>query len=250
MSQLEPLSEHGNGISNGVGHAIRTVPNKEEDLQVLKSSVVNSVNHMIPFESQEQSWTNVSAVWLVLGNWRAHGLCALPRGQPSDLMESFVRVRSLVQFLSDPGPIIVYPSQWLTDSLTHWLTESRPCWRFNELTLADGIKYLSNVDIEMKLRFSCQQLATTRKAGNSCHSCWQLNLNFISLSTLLRYLIPSARVNSLNLQQGRDWVSQSVTDKGRLWLDLGPIKRLAKNTWPNLNHNMGLKKNWAYLLCV
>lgn len=40
--KLEPLSEHGNGISNGVGHAIRTVPNKEEDLQALKSSVVNS----------------------------------------------------------------------------------------------------------------------------------------------------------------------------------------------------------------
>ena len=26
------------------------------------------------------------------------------------------------EFLSDPGPIIVYPSQWLTDSLTHWLS--------------------------------------------------------------------------------------------------------------------------------
>ena len=110
MSQLEPLSEHGNGTSNGVGPAIRTVPNKEEDLQVLKSSVVNSVNHIFPFESQKnlfyfpfesqkQSWTKVSAVWLVLGNWRAHGLCSLPRGQPSDLMESFVRVRSLVPFL-------------------------------------------------------------------------------------------------------------------------------------------------------
>ena len=55
MSQLEPLSEHGNGISNGVGHAIRTVPNKEDDLQVLKSSVVNSVNHIFPFESRKQS---------------------------------------------------------------------------------------------------------------------------------------------------------------------------------------------------
>jgi len=40
--KLEPLSEHGNGISNGVGPAIRTVPKKGEDLQVLKSSVVNS----------------------------------------------------------------------------------------------------------------------------------------------------------------------------------------------------------------
>ena len=55
MSQLEPLSEHGNGISNGVGPAIRTVPKKGEDLQVLKSSVVNSVNHIFPFESQKQS---------------------------------------------------------------------------------------------------------------------------------------------------------------------------------------------------
>ena len=27
-----------------------------------------------------------------------------------------------MEFLSDPGPIIVYPSQWLTDWLTHWLT--------------------------------------------------------------------------------------------------------------------------------
>ena len=49
MSQLEPLSEHGNGISNGVGPAIRTVPKKGEDLQFLKSSVVNSVNHIFPF---------------------------------------------------------------------------------------------------------------------------------------------------------------------------------------------------------
>ena len=49
-------------------------------------------------------------------------------------------------FLWDPGPIIVYPSQWNTDSTT----ESRPCWRFNELTIADGIKYLTNGDIELK----------------------------------------------------------------------------------------------------
>ena len=34
-------------------------------------------------------------------------------------------------------------------------------------------------------------------------SCWQLDLNFISTSTLLRYLIPSTKVNSLNLQQVR-----------------------------------------------
>ena len=47
----------------------------------------------------------------------------------------------------------------------------------NELTFADGIKYLSDVDIEMKLRFSCQQLKTSGKAckagnsSNSCNSC-------------------------------------------------------------------------------
>jgi len=35
-----------------------------------------------------------------------------------------------LKFLSDPGPIIVYPCQWLT----HWLTDSWPCWRLNELT--------------------------------------------------------------------------------------------------------------------
>jgi hypothetical protein len=34
-------------------------------------------------------------------------------------------------------------------------------------------------------------------------SWWQLNLNFISMSTSLRYLIPTAKVNSLNLQQGQ-----------------------------------------------
>ena len=56
-------------------------------------------------------------------------------------------------------------------SVTHSLTESQTCWRFNELTLFDGIKYLGNDDIEMKLRFSCQQLVTIGKAGNSCNSC-------------------------------------------------------------------------------
>ena len=39
-------------------------------------------------------------------------------------------LRLFRRFLSDPGPIIVYPSQWLTDWLTHWQT----CWRLNELT--------------------------------------------------------------------------------------------------------------------
>ena len=37
----------------------------------------------------------------------------------------------------------------------------------NEFTLYDGIKYLSNVDVVMKLRCSCQQLVTAVKAVNS-----------------------------------------------------------------------------------
>ena len=37
---------------------------------------------------------------------------------------------SQVEFLSDPGPIIVYSCHSLTDWLTNW----RPCWRLNELT--------------------------------------------------------------------------------------------------------------------
>ena len=37
----------------------------------------------------------------------------------------------------------------------------------NELTLNDGIKYLSNVYMVMKLRCSCQQLVTAVKAVNS-----------------------------------------------------------------------------------
>ena len=32
------------------------------------------------------------------------------------------------QFLSDPGPIIVYPCQWLTDSLTNDLVEDWMNW--------------------------------------------------------------------------------------------------------------------------
>ena len=55
--------------------------------------------------------------------------------------------------------------QSLPMSVTNWLTNWRTCWRFNELTFADGTKYLSDVDIEMKLRFSCQQLVTSGKAG-------------------------------------------------------------------------------------
>ena len=37
----------------------------------------------------------------------------------------------------------------------------------NELTLSNGIKYLSNVNVVMKLKCICQQLATAVKAGNS-----------------------------------------------------------------------------------
>ena len=37
----------------------------------------------------------------------------------------------------------------------------------NEFTLYDGIKFLSNVDVVVKLRCSCQQLVTAVKAVNS-----------------------------------------------------------------------------------
>ena len=37
----------------------------------------------------------------------------------------------------------------------------------NEFSLYDGIKYLSNVDVVMKLRCSCQKLVTAVKAVNS-----------------------------------------------------------------------------------
>ena len=37
----------------------------------------------------------------------------------------------------------------------------------NEFTLYDGIKYLSNVDVAMKLRRSCQQLVTAVEAVHS-----------------------------------------------------------------------------------
>ena len=44
----------------------------------------------------------------------------------------------------------------------------------NELTLNDGIKYLINVDVVMKLRYSCQLLVTAVKSGKSCQSCRQI----------------------------------------------------------------------------
>ena len=60
-----------------------------------------------------------------------------PPPQPAQLrwnnqyiLDVLVQRWNFLYFLSDPGPIIVYPSQWLTNSLT----ESRPCWRLNELT--------------------------------------------------------------------------------------------------------------------
>ena len=40
---------------------------------------------------------------------------------------------------------------------------------YNELTLSDGIKYLSYVNVVMKLRCGCQQLVTAVKAGNSLY---------------------------------------------------------------------------------
>ena len=59
---------------------------------------------------------------------------------PSNLSSKYLLTLDAC-FLSDPGPIIVYPCQWLT----HWLTDSRPCWnlmsrpcwKLIELTLAD-----------------------------------------------------------------------------------------------------------------
>ena len=42
---------------------------------------------------------------------------------------------------------------------------------------------------------SCYKLLPALTAVTSC---WQLHLNFITTSTLLRYLIPSLRVNSLS----------------------------------------------------
>ena len=51
----------------------------------------------------------------------------------------------------------------------------------NEFTLYDGIKFLSNVDVVVKLRCSCQQLVTAAKVvtsllqvsklGRACKSC-------------------------------------------------------------------------------
>jgi hypothetical protein len=51
----------------------------------------------------------------------------------------------------------------------------------NEFTLYDGIKFLSNVDVVVKLRCSCQQLVTAvkvvtsllqvSKLGRACKSC-------------------------------------------------------------------------------
>ena len=56
-------------------------------------------------------------------------------------------------------------------------------------------------------------------------SCWQLNLNFISTLILLKYLIPSARVN---LQHGRESVvnSQLLTwvYYDRTWVQLNWIR--------------------------
>ena len=42
------------------------------------------------------------------------------------------------------------------------------------------------------------QLLQALQALPDVTSCWQLNLNFISMSTSLRYLIPSTKANSLS----------------------------------------------------
>ena len=59
---------------------------------------------------------------------------------------------------------------------------------------------------------SLLQLLPALQALPDVLSCWQLNLNFILMSTSLRYLIPSTKVNSLSLQQGRQSVSESVSE--------------------------------------
>ena len=51
-------------------------------------------------------------------------------------------------FLSDPGPIIVYACQSLTDSLTDVLLElmSQPCWNADYTAYADYANYADYVD--------------------------------------------------------------------------------------------------------
>jgi len=52
------------------------------------------------------------------------------------------------------------------------------------LTFVDGIKYLSDVDIEMKLRFSCQQLLTSGKACKAGDDEFTLNVGIKYLSNV------------------------------------------------------------------
>ena len=84
---------------------------------------------------------------------------------------------------------------------------------------------MSELVTDIRQLWQLFQLLPALQALPDVTSCWQL----ISMSTSLRYLIPSTKANSLNLQQVRqsvsEWVSQWVTDMGRLWSDLGPIKR-------------------------
>ena len=49
-------------------------------------------------------------------------------------------------FLSDPGPIIVYPSQWLTDSLTDSLTNELVEDWMNWPKCADFADYVDYAD--------------------------------------------------------------------------------------------------------
>ena len=137
-------------------------------------------------------------------------------------------------FLSDPGPIIVYPSQWLT----HSLTQSRPCWRFNELTFVDGIKYLSDVDIEMKFRFSCHQLVTSGKAGNSCNSCWPCwRFNELTFAVGIKYLSDVDIEMKLRFSchqlvtSGRAGNSCNSCQSWRQWIDLCWWNQISKRCW-------------------
>ena len=63
------------------------------------------------------------------------------------------------------------------------------------MTLANGIKYLINVDIEMKLRFSCQQLVTTGKYAEYAESDMEFVQNFTPPDFQAKNFTPSISPN-------------------------------------------------------
>ena len=86
-----------------------------------KSPVINAGSFSLP------SWHS-----LFLSRPRTVLVVAVPHGEKADLDQvreelpfpNIINTHCIANtnFLSDPGPIIVYPSQWLTNSLTHWVT--------------------------------------------------------------------------------------------------------------------------------